>query len=231
MSENIKRPEILTQTPASSDPLSLDTSLLQAAEARMRRALGLEGGAPRPRPQERAENPARPAERFTPGHKRRFVQDGEVPVTVVGGRRDAAAESGASRLEAVEAALNAEQAARQQAERTLAETQSQLHDVQTKLGHAEIARSELQSALRREQETIAALRTELLQAQEERAAVLSAAKAARARPRPPAEDPESETGSDALPSPRRRAGRTRVVTDESDSKLVRWWLKKTPDAE
>ena len=74
-------------------------------------------------------------------HRRRFVQDGEVPVTVV--RRDApdaahpgAAQSGptSSRLQRVEAALAQETAARERAERALHEAQAMVQALQTKMG-------------------------------------------------------------------------------------------------
>ena len=199
MSENVKPlPDHQSSNPpSSSDPLSLDTSLMQAAEARMRRALGLADEGQTLRAPDRPEAPSRPAERFPPmhhthghhghaGHKRRFVQDGEVPVTVVSSRRDAPTESaphrspsstGApSRLEAAETALAHETAARHQAERTLTEAQTTVHDLQTKLGHAELARVEAVESMRRQQETVTALYAELRACQER----LHAAEADRA---------------------------------------------------
>ena len=142
----------------------------------MRRALGLDGEQPRPRPpQERGDSPQRPAERFsTPGHKRRFVHDGEVPVTLVhglvSGRREQAEGNGArngsngqpaNRLEVAEAALASEIATRDRIERSLAEAQAMVHDLQTKLGHADLARQEAVEVLRREREATAALRASL----------------------------------------------------------------------
>jgi hypothetical protein len=192
----IAKPHVDRESPtplASNDPLSLDTSLMQAAEARMRRALGLEGGAAKARPQERQDPAQRQVERFAMGHKRRFVQDGEVPVTVVSSRRDGtpdsaphrspAATAAPSRLEAAENALAHEIATRQHAERACAEAQATIHDLQTKLGHAELARAEAADVLHREQETIASLRETIatlrfdLQSCEER---LHSAEAARA---------------------------------------------------
>jgi hypothetical protein len=150
---------------------------MQAAEARMRRALGLDGEQLRARPaQERVDSPQRPTDRFsTPGHKRRFVHDGEVPVTLVHGlvssRRDHADGNGGARgganaqptnrLEVAEAALAAEIATRERAERISQEAQAAVHDLQTKLGHAELARQEAAEALRRERESAAALRASL----------------------------------------------------------------------
>src|SRR6185312_13951062 len=70
------------QSPSATPPMD-------DAEQQMRRALGLYGDAPRPRPEnERSEPAQRAGGGFMQGvHRRRFVQDGEVPVTVV--RRDA----------------------------------------------------------------------------------------------------------------------------------------------
>jgi hypothetical protein len=147
------------------------------AEQQMRRALGLHGDGPRPRPEgERSE----PGQRggggaFIQGgvHRRRFVQDGEVPVTVV--RRDmpdaahpGAAHSGtgqsgptSSRLQRVEAALAAETATRERAERALHEAQAALQALQTKIGHNELAKNEALGASKRHQEEIVSLREEL----------------------------------------------------------------------
>lgn len=142
------------------------------AESQMRKALGLLGESTRQRPDsERMEQPSRLGDRFNGGlHRRRFVQDGDVPVTVL--RRDQGHEVPAhrgvvapiapssSRLQRTEAALAAETAARDRAERSLAETQSVVRDLQTKIGHAELAKSEAIEALRRERETLGELRTE-----------------------------------------------------------------------
>lgn len=165
-----------SQPAAAPDPM-------QADEERMRRALGLYGDQPRPRPAPERNDPPvpRPAERFAGvgHHKRRFVHDGEVPVTLVHGlisnRREHADGNGArgtnghaqptNRLEVAEAALAAEIATRERTERALQESQAALHDVQTKLGHADLARQEAVEALRREREAAAELRAALYQAE------------------------------------------------------------------
>jgi hypothetical protein len=110
-------------------------------------------------------------DRFNGGlHRRRFVQDGDIPVTVL--RRDqvheapvhrgvvAPAAPTTSRLQRTEAALAAETAAREKAERSLMETQSVVRDLQTKIGHAELAKNEAIEALRHERESIAQVRAE-----------------------------------------------------------------------
>jgi hypothetical protein len=142
------------------------------AESQMRKALGLLGESQRHRTDpERSEQPARMGDRFNGGlHRRRFVQDGDIPVTVL--RRDQGYEAPAhrgvaappaptsSRLQRTEAALAAETAARDKAERALAETQSIMRDLQTKIGHAELAKNEAIDALQRERESLAELRAE-----------------------------------------------------------------------
>ena len=146
------------------------------AEAQMRRALGLFGDAPRGRPEmERSEPGQRTGGGFMQGgaHRRRFVQDGEVPVTVV--RRDAseptpsgAAPSGPShsRLHRVETALQTESAARDRAERALQEAQAALQALQTKIGHNELAKNEAVAAAKRDRDAVAGLREEIATAAE-----------------------------------------------------------------
>lgn len=140
--------------------------VMEDAEAQMRRALGLFGDTPRSRPEnERPETP-RGGGGFMQGvHRRRFVQDGEVPVTVV--RRDAsdsphasaaAATPTSSRLQRVEAALQAESAARDRAERALSESQAALQALRTKIGHNELATNEAVAAAKRDREALAELR-------------------------------------------------------------------------
>jgi len=156
-------------SPASSPspPLPVESAQLDDAEVQMRRALGLQGGAPRHRPEgERIEPPPRVPDRYgSSTHRRRFVQDGEIPVTVV--RRESGPDSPAShvtptppsssRLQRVEIALAAELAARDRAERALGEAQALIRDLQTKLGHAELAKDEVSRVVEREREATASL--------------------------------------------------------------------------
>jgi len=140
------------QTPAPMDD----------AEAQMRRALGLNGTL-RPRPEgERADQQPRIQDRFNPAHRRRFVQDGDVPVAYVRReqpqpeltvRQPVPAAPATARLQRIEAQLATETAARQQAERGFNEAQAALRDLRTKLGHADLARTEAVEALRRDRES------------------------------------------------------------------------------
>ncbi len=143
---------------------------MEDAEAQMRRALGLFGEGARNRPDADRQEPAARSGGFAQAgfpqggvHRRRFVQDGEIPVTVV--RRDApdamAQGPTSSRLQRTEAALTAETAARDRAERGLQETQAALQALQTKIGHNELAKNEAVAAYKRVQEEIVTLREEL----------------------------------------------------------------------
>ena len=137
----------------------------------MRRALGLGAEQSRHRHEpDRQDMTPRPAERFQSSqfnagaHRRRFAQDGDVQFSVVrresdpNANRNGAAAPTSSRLQRTEAALAAETAAREKAERVLSDLQATLRDLQTKIGHAELTKHEAQEALRREREGAAELR-------------------------------------------------------------------------
>jgi hypothetical protein len=153
--------------PREQSPSSSTAPPMDDAEQQMRKALGLHGDGPRPRPE--GETPQRAGGGFMQGvHRRRFVQDGEVPVTVV--RRDppdnahgGAGQSGptSSRLQRVEAALASETAGRERAERALHEAQSALQALQTKIGHNDLAKNEAVAASKRLGEEIVTLREQL----------------------------------------------------------------------
>jgi hypothetical protein len=226
----------------------------QMQEARIRRAWGLDGEASRMRQPERVEPQPTPrtVERFTPSvHKRRFVQDGEVPVTLVhgltGARREhheagaARVAAPTNRLEVAETALAAEISSREKAEKALAEVQAMVQQLQTKLGHTDLARQDAVAALQRETETITDLRTALADA-EARAAAAEAARLAADNALANAQ--VRLAGSDATavrPEPVRRsrkpkaqvapAGQATVASAKSadvasmrEPKPVRWWL-------
>ncbi len=139
----------------------------------MRKALGLLGEGQRHRPEaERSEPTHRMGDRFNGGlHRRRFVQDGDIPVTVL--RRDQGhelpAHRGAPPRHRPPAAGCSAPRLRWQprlrpARRLngrLADVQALAHDLQTKIGHAELAKNEAVDALRRERDVSVQLRTEL----------------------------------------------------------------------
>jgi hypothetical protein len=128
----------------------------------MRKALGLDGTTLRlKQATERVDQGHRPTEHSAVRHRRRFVQDGDVSVTVM--RRDPVAEPSFNRRQQAEAQLTAETAARAQAERALAGAQSQARDLQTKFGHTELAKTEALEAIRQHRATITELRREAAQ--------------------------------------------------------------------
>lgn len=174
MSENLKLridlpigEDKLTRSAASSG----DVGAIDQTESQMRKALGLLGDTPRHRPEpERAEAPSRTLGLSGGLHRRRFVQDGDVPVTVL--RREQGHDApqhrsapsslppATNRLQRVEAQLAAETAAREKTERQLQEVQGIVRDLQTKIGHAELAKVEAVEALRQEREATAQQRAE-----------------------------------------------------------------------
>ncbi len=182
MSENSKlsAENLAGRMSLASESAAPESNPLSDTEAQMRRALGLFGqGMRNSHDNERGDQGGRPQDRFGHGghggghqglQRRRFVQDGEVPVTVV--RRDPGADSAAaavpqsSRLQRTEAALAAETANRERAERALTDAQNQIRDLKTKIGHAELARAEAVDIARREREA-AASRAETSSAWEE----------------------------------------------------------------
>ena len=118
--------------------------------------------------------------------RRRFVQDGEVPVTVIHPRPRQGLEalgparpgvSPLERAESAEAALATERTAREQAERALREAQATILDLRTKQGHAELARAEAADAAEALRVELATQRQELAETR----AALAAAETARAR--------------------------------------------------
>jgi len=198
-----------TKTPAA------DVPDIASDEERMRRALGLasdgHGRAGQPRPEQSrskpsASSPVRSASAPRPRH--RFVQDGDVPVALVGRSRPQEADvPGAAPTSrgAIEAALHQERAARERAERSLQEALATVRDLQTKLGHAELAQREASETLQAARDAADALRA----AHQEREARwhedVTAARAARAA----AEAALTETAS--APKPAERTRRTASV--------------------
>jgi hypothetical protein len=156
---------------------------VDAAETQMRRALGLVGDgpighAPQPEPAMRLSLRTHPSEGMRPGRPaRRFVRDGEVPVTVIRGPRAQA--SGAdqpvtNRVAVAEAAADAERLKRERTERSLRDSLDTIRDLQTKQAHIELARDEALQALKRSAEMVESLHA-ALQSHQEQLAVMQAA--------------------------------------------------------
>jgi hypothetical protein len=104
----------------------------------MRYALGLRGETP----------PQSFANRSQP-QRRRFVRDGEVPVTVIRRDHQPDGEQGANQLDAARQAIRSEATAKERAERLLAEAQAMIRDLQTNLGHERLSKNEALDTVRR----------------------------------------------------------------------------------
>ena len=114
--------------------VSNNGSRLDATEAQMRRALGLQD-TPSPRPQ---SGPSTPLPNGSHRGPRHFVRDGEVPVT----RIHRAETAGTNQLEAARQEIRSLTAARERAERLLEEAQATIRDLQTKLTHERLSKDE-----------------------------------------------------------------------------------------
>jgi hypothetical protein len=115
-----------------------DDSRLRATETQMRHALGLHGDTPR-----------RSTSSGSQPQRRRFVRDGEVPVTVIRRDHQPDGEPGTNQLDAARQAIRSEAAARERAERSLNEAQMTIRDLQTKLAHERLAKDEALETIRR----------------------------------------------------------------------------------
>ena len=100
----------------------------------MRRALGLDRETSHVSQATHSSNPSN-----GPHQRRHFARDGDVPVTMVH------SDSGSrfQQLDAARQALRQQTAAREEAERLLADARNTIHDLETKLGHERLARDEV----------------------------------------------------------------------------------------
>jgi len=130
-----------------------DEKRLDATEAQMRRALGLQDGS------SLAPQPAPPVAAPSGPHRqpRRFVRDGEVPVTVI--HRDE--NSATNQLGVARQTIRSLTAAKEQAERLLGEAQTAIRDLQTKLAHERLARDEAVSRAETDRQALQAVQDEL----------------------------------------------------------------------
>jgi hypothetical protein len=102
----------------------------------MRRALGLHNVSPT----QAATIPSTTSLVASSSQRRRFVRDGEVPVSVI--RRDQDDGVNTNKLDATRQALREQVEARERAEHMLQEAQAMIHGLQTKLAHERLARDE-----------------------------------------------------------------------------------------
>ncbi len=222
----------------------------------MRLALGLGT-----RPSSPAQ--ASPAPNSPPAHdsnrqRRRFAQDGDVPVVMLHRGRDGES-GGENKLATLSAELRDERAARLRSDRALEEANLVVQSLKTKLKHAEMtmeerlrgeseARAQVDALLltereaRQQAETKAAEATLALSLLERKAEVPAKLVAATAT-----SDLFGEAVEPSIPAPKRRQGRKPAVeaepaaaapeaADEEDEedKPIEWWLpsfrasRKTP---
>ena len=202
---------------------------LSATELQMRRALGLDRETSSIIHPTNSPNPSN-----GPHQRRHFVRDGDVPVTLVHG------DSGSrlQQLDAARQALRQQTAAREEAERLLADARNTIHDLETKLGHERLANDEaaqrtsaekrqIDEALTAVQEELATERAMRGRAERERDEAVVATQTAERRQRtavkaalpPPAPVPSDQP-------PRRRGRPPKVARQDvapDDSEIVEWW--------
>jgi hypothetical protein len=243
---------------ADRDSAGPDGGSLQAAELKMREALGLNGRGERPAPRSQSEQPRVNGERssngdrpssngHSNGHRHRFVQDGEVPVVLAkhagpGGvtplvARGTNAPSGTNRVAALSADLGMERAARERAERGLTQALAHVRDLQTKVAHAELARTEAVDAARVLQERLATMRAGHHEQMERAASELAAER--RAREAAANAHQAALATAEAAPklartakSATQRAAVKKTVPPRKvrEPKPVRWWVRSEPAA-
>ena len=205
-----------------TDSLS-DDARLRATEAQMRRALGLHNTTP----MQAATIPPTTSPGASSPQRRRFVRDGEVPVSLLHRDRDGGA--GTNKLDATRPALREQVEARERAEHLLQEAEATVRDLQTKLAHERIAHEEavrrmegemqaVEQALQRVQDELATERGCRQKAEQERDDAIAARQEAEERLRDAMESkeaPEIPVAPSPVRSARRatHAGPTRVATN------------------
>jgi hypothetical protein len=163
-----------------------DELRLHETEAQMRHALGLCNTS-----LSQATPPlATPTASTSHPQRRRFVRDGEVPVSVI--HRDQNDAFGANALETARQAVREQVAARERADHLLQEAQATIHDLQTKLAHERLGRDEamqraagdrqvVEQALQSVQEELTVVRASRQKAEQERARAIAARQEAEER--------------------------------------------------
>ena len=230
-----------------TDSLS-DDARLRATEAQMRRALGLYNASPT---QDRPVPPPASPGASSP-QRRRFVRDGEVPVSVI--RRDQDEGANTNKLDATRQALREQIEAREQAEHLLQEAQATIHDLQTKLAHERLAKDEaiqrvvseklvVEQALQREQEELAIERNHRHRAEQEHDDAIAAHQGAEERIQEMLAPQDVQKASQAaltatrglgksMPTTEQSAGGDKVLprrrgrpakSDQSEVEIVEWW--------
>jgi len=195
----------------------------------MRRALGLQSEGPA------QPTPTVPSPTPTLGlhpQRRRFVRDGEVIVQHK--EHSAAGETGTNQLASARQALREQIAAREDAERALAEAQAAVRDLQTKLAHERLARDEAvnraEAARQAAEQSLQAVREEL---EAERARRLQTEEKVAAATERDHETPRQAELLEPAPMPRRRGRPPKLrqpepaaepAGSEQQAEFVEWWV-------
>jgi hypothetical protein len=205
---------------------------LSATELQMRRALGLDREARSVSQLTHSPNPSN-----GPHQRRHFVRDGDVPVSVIH------SDSGSrlQQLDAAQQALRQQTAAREEAERTLADARNTIHELETKLGHERLAKDELtlrtDAERQKVEETVTVVQEELAaeralraRAERERDEAVVARQTADQRLRQRTVVKAALPPSAPLPTahqpPRRRGRPPKVARQDAapdGSEIVEWW--------
>jgi hypothetical protein len=203
---------------------------MRATEAQMRRALGLQSEGPS------QPTPTAPSSTPTMGlhpQRRRFVRDGEV--TVQHKEHSATGEAGTNQLATARQALREQIAAREDAERALADAQAAVRDLQTKLAHERLARDEAvnraEAARQAAEQLLQAVREEL---ESERARRLQTEESVAAATERQREIPRQAELLEPTPMPRRRGRPPKIRQPETEedpvegskqqAEFVEWWV-------
>ena len=182
----------------------------------MRQALGLRSDAP---VQPSSDRPVTQASGSHP-QRRRFVRDGDVPVTLIHRDRHVAGEPGTNQLDVARHAIRAEAAARELAERSLNEARITIRDLQTKVAHERLAKDEALEIVRR-LETEARAAVQALQNAEAELAATRLARQNGEDALAEALEARQETGRKAPSDDRRPAG------SDAAHRAIRWsWTAK-----
>jgi chromosome segregation ATPase len=190
----------------------------------MRQALGLHDGPssqPPPNPTLTMPNGLHP-------QRRRFVRDGEVPVTIIHRDQHQDGASAGNQLDAARQALRSETTLKERAERLLEEAQATIRDLQTKLAHERLARDEavnrLETQLQTVRQSVQPLEAELVAERQARRDAEGALAAARQQARGQA---AGSTAHEApKPGRKKRAARAEepANADDDQSDVVEWWV-------
>jgi hypothetical protein len=192
----------------------------------MRQALGLE------------KRPAGPHQAAAPQshdpsrQRRRFAQDGEVPVVMLHRSREGDA-GGENKLAALSAELREERLARGKAERALEEAHLTIQSLQTKIAHTEMTYTERLSAERQLRLQAEAAAAELAQrpvqvAEPPKAVVQETPAPQLALPIDEAEGRTVESPAPKSPPATKRAAKPKaapdVISEGEEAQPIEWWL-------